>query len=200
MINNMEINNIPDKKTIRRMVLEQRNLLSREQRERGEVLITDRLLGHQWYYQSHRILAYAAFGSELNLDMLLQEVFDSGRELYLPRVMGEELIFVRVRSLGELVVGYKGIREPSYEKCQSASGEIYVYNEEQVTRDLLIMPGVAFDIYGNRVGYGKGFYDRFLADKEALRLRSIAVAYRMQVLPQVPFDETDRKPYQLISV
>lgn len=200
MIKSMESNDSLDKKEIRKIVLEQRNQLSPEQRKRASLLITDRLLGHQWFYQSKRILAYAAFGSELNLDMLLQEILDSGRELYLPRVIGEEMIFARVRSLEELEVGYKGIREPFPEKCRTGSADLYTYDEMQAGQELLIMPGVAFDIYGNRIGYGKGFYDRFLADKEPLRLRSIAVAYEMQVLPQVPCNDNDKKPYQLIRV
>lgn len=200
MIKNMEINNIPDKKSIRKSVLEQRNLLTEAEKKRASLLITERLLGHQWFYQSKRILAYAAFGSELNLDILLQEVLDCGKELYLPRVIGEEIVFARVDSLEELEQGYKGIREPALEKCRKDSEDIYFFDENIVNQDLLIMPGVAFDIYGNRVGYGKGFYDRFLADKEPLRLRSIAVAYAIQVLPQVPWDEGDRKPYQLIKV
>lgn len=200
MIKNMETTKCPDKKTIRRAILEQRDQLSEAQKQRASILITDRLLGHQWYYQSGRVLAYAAFGSELNLDMLLQEILDSGKELYLPRVMGENLVFARVNSLEELEQGYKGIREPALEKCRDGSNDIYVYDKEAAQKDLLIMPGVAFDIYGNRIGYGKGFYDRFLADKEPLRLRSIAVAYEMQVLPQVPYNEQDSKPYQLIRV
>lgn len=200
MIRNMENNNISDKKSIRKSILEQRNLLTETERKRASVLITDRLLGHQWFYQSKRILAYAAFGSELNLDMLLQEVLDCGKELYLPRVVGEEIVFSRVYSLEELEIGYKGIREPALDKCGKDSGDIYLFDENETQQDLLIMPGVAFDIYGNRVGYGKGFYDRFLADKEPLRLRSIGVAYEMQVLLQVPWDEGDRKPYQLIKV
>ncbi len=200
MIKSMESNDSLDKKEIRKIVLEQRNQLSPEQRKRASLLITDRLLGHQWFYQSKRILAYAAFGSELNLDMLLQEILDSGRELYLPRVIGEEMVFARVRSLEELEVGYKGIREPFPEKCRAGSADLYTYDEMQAGQELLIMPGVAFDIYGNRIGYGKGFYDRFLADKEPLRLRSIAVAYEMQVLPQVPCNDNDKKPYQLIRV
>lgn len=200
MIKSMESNDSLDKKEIRKIVLEQRNQLSPEQRKRASLLITDRLLGHQWFYQSKRILAYAAFGSELNLDMLLQEILDSGRELYLPRVIGEEMVFARVRSLEELEVGYKGIREPFPEKCRTGSADLYTYDEMQAGQELLIMPGVAFDIYGNRIGYGKGFYDRFLADKEPLRLRSIAVAYEMQVLPQVPCNDNDKKPYQLIRV
>ena len=200
MIRNMENNNISDKKAIRKSILEQRNLLTETERKRASVLITDRLLGHQLFYQSKRILAYAAFGGELNLDMLLQEVLDCGKELYLPRVVGEEIVFSRVYSLEELEIGYKGIREPALDKCRKDSGDIYLFDENETQQDLLIMPGVAFDIYGNRVGYGKGFYDRFLADKEPLRLRSIGVAYEMQVLLQVPWDEGDRKPYQLIKV
>lgn len=198
MIKSMEISEMSDKKSIRRSILEQRNALREEDKMRASLLITERLLGHQWYYQSQRILAYAAYGSELNLDMLLQEILDSGKELYLPAIVEEQMYFFRVKSLDELVTGYKGIREMANPDPYGESA--YRYCEQTVGKDLLIMPGVAFDIYGNRIGYGKGFYDRFLADKGPLRLRSIAVAYEMQVLPHVPHEEQDIMPYQLIKV
>lgn len=102
--------------------------------------------------------------------------------------------FYRIRSLTELKEGYKGIREPE------GNTESYVFTSENAAGSLFLMPGSAFDPLGNRLGYGGGFYDRYLADKEALRLRSIAVGFRCQQVEEVPVEETDIKPYQVILV
>ncbi len=183
------------KKEIRKEILRARDGLSEEERKRGAFLITERLLGHQWYYGSHKILAYAAFGSELNLDMLIEESIKNGKEVYLPRIEGEEMYFYLVKDLDDLVSGYRGIREPELNASLR-----YQYDEEEAESTLLIMPGVAFDIYRNRLGYGKGFYDRFLADKPVLQLRSIAVAHKVQLLEEIPHEETDIRPYQVLTV
>ena len=60
------------------------------------------------------------------------------------------------------------------------------------------MPGAAFDGYRNRLGYGKGFYDIFRADKDALRRRSIAVGFKCQIVERIPEREGDVKPYQIL--
>ena len=56
------------------------------------------------------------------------------------------------------------------------------------------------NLYKNRLGYGKGYYDRFLSDKELLQLRSIAVGYRCQAVEELPVEEHDIRPYQVILV
>ncbi len=214
-----------DKKQIRREVLAKRNQLTDAERKRGELLITDRILGHQWYYQSRKILAYASYGSELSLDMLLEEVLRSGKELYLPRVLPKSeasfvsgeinsiqkdaaaaftasagtfaestMEFYRVRDLTQLQSGYKGIREPE------VSNECYICDEVSCQDTLLIMPGVAFDLRRNRIGYGKGFYDNYLKQNPGLQTRSIAVAFACQIVEEVPAWEQDIKPYQLLTV
>ena len=160
------------KREIRRRVLALRDGLDRTERERGRLLLTERILGHQWFYNSHIILGFASCGSEIDTRELLQEALRLGKRLFLPKVTGEEqaqMRFFRVRRLEELKEGYKGILEPS-ESCEE-----YIYSEAEAPNTLMLMPGAAFDSYRNRIGYGKGFYDRFLADKEALQLSLIHI-------------------------
>lgn len=183
------------KKMLRREILTKRNSLSESEQYRADILITERILGHQWFYCSDTILAYASYGSELRTDEIISETLRLGKKLYLPRVEGEELCFYRVESPEELVSGYKGIREPD------GTTEKWQYDKESDCAKLLfLMPGVIFDSFGNRCGYGKGFYDRFLADKEALRLRSIGIGHKCQVIDRLDTEEWDRKPYQIICV
>ena len=166
------------------------------------MLITERILGHQWYYLSDTILAFVSYGSEISTWEILKETLAKGKELYVPKIVktpcGEtrkdEMVFYRIRSLEELKEGYRGIPEPD------GTSEVYAYDEVKAGKTLLLMPGVGFDPYRNRMGYGKGFYDRFLSDKEKLWTRSIAIGHSCQMMGEIPSNEWDVKPYQVILV
>lgn len=189
---------IEDKKTIRRRVLSLRDSLSKEERERASLLMTERILGHQWFYRSEYFLCFVSYGSEIDTHPLLEEAIRQGKKVYVPKVEGEQIVFYRIRSLEELKTGYKGIPEPV------GNTEVFDYGtchkRGEIDRVLLLMPGVAFDPYRNRIGYGKGFYDRYLEGKEELTLRSIAVGFRCQMVDEVPAGSYDKRPYQVICV
>ena len=182
------------KKKLRRQVLARRAALTEPERERGKLLLTERILGHQWYYLSDTILGFVSYGSEICTTEILENALQDGKRVYVPKVEGQEMRFCRIHSLSELKEGYKGIPEPE------DNTESYEYDPGEAAKCLLLMPGSAFDPLGRRMGYGGGFYDRYLADKEALRLRSIAVGFRCQQIESVPVEETDVKPYQVILV
>ena len=156
------------KKKLRREVLARRAALTEPERERGNLLITERILGHQWYYLSDTILGFVSYGSEICTTEILENALQDGKRVYVPKPEGNT--------------------------------ESYEYAPEEAANCLLLMPGSVFDPLGNRMGYGGGFYDRYLADREALRLRSIAVGFRCQQVESVPVEETDVKPYQVILV
>lgn len=183
------------KKAMRQELLKKRDSLDEEACRRGEILITERILGHQWFYRSEILLGFMSYGSEIRTGQILEEALRKGKKVFLPRVEGDEMSFYLYDGdLGSLRIGYKGIREPSGES------EKYEFREEEADRTLLIMPGVGFDPYRNRLGYGKGFYDRFLADKPALQLRSIAIGHSCQMVDRIPSQDTDIRPYQVILV
>ena len=174
--------------------MQRRAGMSMEERSKASMVLTDRILGHQWYYLSDMVLAFYPYGTEIDVRDILQDVLDSGKQLYLPKIMGDEMQFFRVFSLEHLEEGYKGICEPK------GNTEYYPYNEETAGKTLLIMPGVAFDVKRNRIGYGKGYYDKYLQDKEALQVRSIAVGFGCQQVSEIPATQTDIKPYQVMLV
>lgn len=187
-----------DKREIRKRILACRDSLSREEWERGTLLVTERLLGHQWFYGCEDFLCFVSYGSEIGTAELIDEALRLGKRVFVPRVerCGDEpsMEFYRIFSREELSGGYRGIPEPAGET------ERYVYSEERAEKTLLLMPGAAFDGCRNRIGYGKGFYDRYLADKETLRLHSVAIGFRCQMVEQIPAEETDIRPYQVICV
>lgn len=190
-----------EKKEIRAQMLKRRNALDEEERVRAGILLTERILGHQWFYRSDVLLAFAGYGGEIDTAEIIREALRKGKRVYLPRVMQEtfrqeepKMEFFRIHGLEELQPGYRGIPEPSLE------GERYVYRPEEVAHVLMLMPGVAFDSYRNRIGYGKGFYDRYLADKKELQLRTVGVGFRCQLARKLPCEENDIRPYQVICV
>ena len=181
---------------IRRMALKKRDDLSSIERHRASLLMTERILGHQWFYRSEIFLCFVSYGSEIDTHELLSEALRLHKKVYVPKVIQDsenpQMRFYRLGAMSELTEGYKGIPEPA------GITEEYLYHEEDVERTLLLMPGAAFDGYRNRLGYGKGFYDTFLADKEALRLRSIAVGFKCQMVEKIPEREGDVKPCQIL--
>ena len=195
-----------NKQQIRKQVLTLRDNLSPEERQRGAVLLTERICGHQWFYRSDIILAFASYKSEIDTTQIIEEALRLGKKVYVPRVElvddgqacseapHQILVFYRIKSMDELVAGYKGIPEPSTE------AERYAYDPEEAERTLVLMPGAVFDKMRNRIGYGKGFYDRFLADKEELQIRTIGVGFACQMVEELPVEAWDIKPYQVICV
>lgn len=181
-------------------MLAARDGLDEETRKRAGILLTERILGHQWFYRSEILLGFASYGSEINTYEILGEALKAGKKVYLPKVLTEthgepEMAFLRIDSLQELRRGYRGIPEPPGQAPE------YGYVAEEAERTLMLMPGVAFDGYRNRIGYGKGFYDRYLADKPALWVRTIAVGFRCQMLEgELPHEEEDIRPYQVICM
>ena len=182
---------------IRKRVLKLRDELGPKEREKGAVLLTERILGHQWFYGSREILCFASFGSEIDTSVIWQEALRLGKAVYMPRVVETPSLvmeFYRIRSESELRPGYRGIQEPV------ESAPRYEYHAEKMSRTLMLMPGAAFDRQKNRLGYGKGFYDRYLAEKEALCLRTIGVGFSCQMVEEIPRTPKDIRPYQVICV
>ena len=188
------------KKALRKELLAKRDALTGAEQERAKVLITERIIGHQWFYLSNVILGFVSYGSEICTLEILEEALKKGKKVYVPRIERDgqsdegTMEFYRIRSLEELKEGYKGILEPD------GSSEKYVYDADEAKETLILVPGVGFDPYRNRMGYGKGFYDKFLADKEDLQIRSIGIGHVCQRVDEIPIDENDIKPYQVILV
>ena len=180
------------KKEIRRRILSLRDSLSDDLRKRGDILVTEKILGHQWYYGAEYLLLFANYGSEINTGMILEDALNKGKQVYMPKVVGKELFFYRIFSSKDLTNGYKTIPEPI------GNTDVYIPDETHYEKTLMIMPGVAFDHKRRRIGYGGGFYDRFLQDKPWMR--TIAIGYQCQMLPELPAEDTDIRPGQIICL
>lgn len=179
---------------IRKEVLALRNRLDLQQRKRASLKVADRIIGHQWFYQAENLLIFVSYGSEIDTSEIITEALKKGKKVYVPKVEGDYMEFYRIFSLEDLTIGYKGIPEPDI--C------VEKYHEEERLktgeRVLMVMPGVAFDALRNRIGYGKGFYDKYLEDKKELQIYSIGIGFACQMVEEIPAMENDIKPYQVI--
>lgn len=186
LVRNMEKNT---KKQIRREMIKKRKALSQEDQEKFARACTKRVIELEAFQNAKVILVYMSYNGEMMTDYLIDEARRQKKIVAAPTVLGEEMEFYTFSSKEELSPDKHGILEPV------AHEEKKVKQEEKEI--LLIMPGVAFDEEKNRVGYGGGFYDRYL--KKHPKLQKIAIAYEFQVINSVPSEEFDQKPEWIVT-
>ncbi len=168
-----------DKVSIRRMMKRQREGMDASLREFLSHRIEEKVACRPEYCEARRVAFYYPWRGEVNLLGLAGRAVEGGKEILFPRVIGAELVFCPVSHLRELVPGYKGIPEP-------ISPPIPI---EEV--DLFLVPGVAFDWDGYRLGMGGGYYDRAL-EKTGPHQVAFGVAYNFQLVDSLPRDWWDR--------
>lgn len=126
-------------------------------------------------------LLYAAFGDELLVDRAIEGLLERGATVCLPRVNGADIDAVPVRALADLVPGWRGVREPPAGAPAIAPGALRA----------AVVPGLAFDTRGNRLGYGGGHFDQLLARLDPAAV-VVGVAYDLQVVEALPAEAHDR--------
>ena len=170
------------KKKIRQEMLAARDAISQEERERLSKDILKRIEALPEFQQAETILAFVGYGSEPNTLPSLEQWMNSGKKVFCPVVLGETMEFYQIHSLSELKDGYKGIKEPV-----PSDERKYISSD----KDFMLLPGLVFDREGNRIGYGKGFYDRYLSDGFSGEMAAIAFSIQMVENGRIPAEETD---------
>ncbi len=171
------------KAPLRRAVLRRRAALPEEERALLSGRIVATILNLPTYKNADVVLAYASFGTELQTDELLWRVLNDGKVLVLPRVEGSALGLYEVQDLtSDLAPGTWGIREPEPDRCPAV---------DRGGVGFALIPGVAFDRGGRRLGYGGGFYDRLLAGGLPDGTPLVSGAFEVQILDEVPTDPHD---------
>ncbi|MHB0977350.1 MAG: 5-formyltetrahydrofolate cyclo-ligase [Candidatus Aquicultorales bacterium] len=171
------------KEQIRAHVLELRNAMNEDDRLLKSDIISRRVAECPEFEKAALVMTYAAFGSEVSTETLANFVFSSGKRLFLPVIAEERrLLAVEVDGSTPLVKGPFGIEQPPLD------GAIVVEPSEI---DLVVVPGVVFDTMGYRIGYGGGYYDRFL---RLLRedACSVGVSFDKQMADRLPVEEHDQ--------
>jgi len=167
-----------EKRRIRHEVLEARDAIAPDLRERWGERIADRVIELQEVPAAHAMMLFSSFGSEVPTGPLIERLRERGITVALPRIEGGELV----------PVGYvpgDPVRPTSFGAVEPVAPDAL----DAASLDVVVVPGVAFDRFGRRIGYGGGYYDRFLRDLTAFR---VGIAFSLQVidgrLPAGSFD------------
>jgi 5-formyltetrahydrofolate cyclo-ligase len=167
------------KRALRRRIKDWRDGLTPAERDEMTEQVARRVFDLGAYRRARHVLAYAAHGSEVGTDAITAGILKDGKGLILPRVTEEGLVLHRVEDPSrDLVPGVWDIPEPAADCPVVAPEEV----------DLFLLPGLAFDALGRRLGYGRGYFDRTLADVPGAK---VALAFDGQVVDQVPVGPRD---------
>ena len=185
------------KEKVRRRALEVRDALAEERRLETSRIIVENLLASEWYRQSEILLSYCSIRSEVDTRELNQRILADRKQLFLPRTEAEEktMCFYKVEDLKKLKKGNFGVPEPRGSEAVEQVMESGAYSKEKI---LMVMPGVAFDEKGYRLGYGGGFYDRYLQCYGTM-LTSVMIALTEQETWIIPAEPCDVKPEHMIT-
>ncbi len=168
------------KTALRAVYKEKREALPPSLRSERDALICRVIERSASYRYAGVLLAYAPIGAEIDIMPLICSALEGGKRVCLPRTLGQGVMtFHYISSPSELVNGRFGIREPR-EDAPLFQG---------APSSLILVPGIVFDESGRRIGYGGGYYDRFLRKHE---VGALGVVYRDFILPSLPFGRYDR--------
>ena len=179
-----------EKAALRRECARIRNGLAAEEKAMMDERICRNLLSLAVFRFAKKLLLYHPIRSEVDVLPLMQAALAAGKEVYFPLCDPEKagvMTFHRVTSRQELTSGSFSVPEPS------AAAPLY---ENDSSLAVCVIPALAFDKEGYRLGYGKGYYDRFLADFTGTR---IGVGYSTLVLPQIPHNRFDLKTDLIVT-
>ena len=168
------------KQHIRKLILAERQKCSSAFIESASRKITERVLSLDEFKQAESLLVYLSYRNEAMTRYLIEEAWRMGKTAAAPKVCGQRMDFYKIRSFDEVSPGFRGIPEPT------ATDDKGPFCPENA---LVIMPGAVFDRQRHRIGYGGGYYDRFLSKHPDMT--KLAVAFDFQVQDRIPVNEYD---------
>jgi len=171
------------KKDLRKTILSKRDKMSAAENKRLSGTICRSLMTLSPYQSSKTIMCFVSFRSEIDTSIVIKNILDSGKRLVVPvtDIKSKSLKLSYVNNIGDLVSGTYGIPEPKPSSFQEASpGDI----------DLVLVPGACFNLKGYRLGYGGGYYDKFLPKikKDAL---SLGLCFDFQIVSSIKPEKHD---------
>lgn len=175
------------KEEIRKYIVEQKNRVPELMLIQRSGIIEKMVTTLPEYKKAKTLLIYVSKKQEVETTRLIESAWEDGKEVAVPKVSDnhKDMRFITIDSFDRLKEGYFHVLEPEYGM------------EYDDPNPLVIMPGVAFDLSCHRVGYGKGFYDRFL--KRHPDYKKIALSFDFSLLKEVPHDENDIDPDLIVT-
>lgn len=187
------------KSQIRSYQKELRDGLTTDEKQKLSTAILTKLLQSKAYQSCSSLFAYVSFRSEVNTYEIIRNAITSGKKVYIPRVEPEGMEFYRIDHLDGLIISNFGIPEPAAVNTERFQPEHGAAEQAELHRHLMLLPGLAFDYDGNRIGYGAGYYDRYLNLNRKDEFYKIALAYDFQVTRKIDAGEYDIKVDMIIT-
>lgn len=167
-----------NKQELRRAIRERKRAMTEEEIVERSNALAEKFYHTPAYQAAATIYGYLPYNQEVRTIPMLQRALDDGKRVAVPKVYGDEMRFIYLEDLTQVSKGYAGIPEPIADAPVA---------EDQ--RALVLMPGLAFDPQGHRIGYGGGFYDRFLAQEP--HHPTLALCYEFQMQAHLDTEEFD---------
>ena len=167
-----------NKKELRSCIRQQKRAMTTTQIEEKSRILGQLFVQSKLYQQAKTIYGYLPYNQEVRTVPMLQKALEDGKRVAVPKVYGDEMRFIYLTDLTAVETGYAGIPEP--------------IADDPVADDptaLVLMPGLAFDPAGHRIGYGGGFYDKFLQQEP--EHPTLALCYDFQMLTSLETEEHD---------
>lgn len=175
-----------EKKDIRKQILAVRESLPDGEVKEKSDKICKRLYGLERLWQAEVVYGYMPIRKEADIRPLLKRILEAEKKLALPRVCGDRMDFYQITSFQDLSEGSFHVMEPK-EYCKKMEEE-----------GLVLVPGVVFDKQGGRIGYGKGYYDKYFA-LHGRKLQKIGIGYTIQIIDTIPATSLDVPLNGLVS-
>ncbi len=182
---------LKDKNIIRKRMREEKKQHTEAELIELSRKISRSILQHPKVKNASTLLLYWSLPDEVRTEELVQTFADMGKEVLLPRVVSDtDMTIHRFTSITDLQKGAFGILEPMGEKVEIEELSEQVRKARERGKDCIaIVPGMAFDKHGHRLGRGKGYYDRFLRGVQGMY--KIGICYSFQLIDSVPTEEQD---------
>ena len=184
---------------LRKELVQKRNSISKEQREAEERFLCEHVENAVFHLNPEAVLCFYPLNGEVDLRTIYENFLEREIELYFPVTKKTKLLFYRIRSLSDFEPGGFNVMEPVeiFKDFDSLYKEkIKNHNKSDKKKFAAIVPGLVFDIKGNRMGYGKGYYDRFLGKHEDIV--KIGVCFSNQLVEEVPVVKETDVPMDII--
>ena len=167
-----------DKKELRAKIRQLKRAMTEEQIEEASRKLGELFVNTPQYQNAKTIYGYLPYNQEVRTVPMLEQAIRDGKRVAVPKVYGDDMKFIYMDDLSQVELGYAGIPEPI------ADGPV----ADDPTA-LVLMPGMAFTEKGDRMGYGGGFYDKFLASEPSHS--TVALCYAFQMVESLPTEEYD---------
>ena len=167
-----------DKTALRKEIREKKRTMTPEQIEKASYALAQQFFATSYYREAKTLYGYLPYNQEVRTEPILLQALKDGKKVAVPKVYGDTMRFIYLEDMNGIEKGYAGIPEPVADEPVAADETA-----------LVLMPGLAFDKEGHRIGYGGGFYDKFLSAEPTHP--TVALCYDFQMLANLETEEFD---------